>query len=136
MADFKLIIAGGRDFRDITLLRTSFSDLARAELSLSWITIVSGMAKGADLMGRDFAKHYHIPYREFPADWKNLDAPGAVIRTGPHGQYNARAGHDRNEAMANFADGLLAFWDGRSKGTADMIKRMQDQNKFVKIIHY
>ena len=34
------------------------------------------------------------------------------------------------------ADGLLAFWDGQSRGTKQMIEYMRSLNKPVHIIHY
>ena len=70
--------------------------------------IVSGGCAGPDLKGESYARAYEIPVRRFPADWK---------------RYGRRAGPLRNEEMACYADALVAVWDGRSPGTADMIRR-------------
>jgi hypothetical protein len=37
----------------------------------------------------------------------------------------------RNAEMANYADGLLAWWDGRSKEVGDLVARMISLNKPV-----
>lgn len=42
----------------------------------------------------------------YPADWK---------------KYGSSAGYIRNDEMAKYADCLIAFWDGKSKGTKHMI---------------
>jgi hypothetical protein len=65
------------------------------------------MAKGADALGEQWAIANWCPIKEFPADW---DAHGKA------------AGYIRNEAMAKVADVLVAFWDGKSRGTTSMIK--------------
>lgn len=85
--------------------------------------IVSGAAAGVDKLGELFAKRNGLTVKSMPADWDNIDVPGAVIRYRNGKPYNAKAGHDRNEDMARYADGLCAVWDGVSTGTNDMIKR-------------
>ena len=73
----------------------------------NWITeVLSGTAPGADRHGERWAKEKGIPLRLFPADWEK------------HGK---RAGFIRNHEMAKNADALVAIWDGKSRGTANMI---------------
>ena len=38
--------------------------------------------------------------------------------------------------MADTADVLIAFWDGKSKGTMHMINTMKQQHKPVFVFHY
>lgn len=121
MDEFKLIIAGGRDFHDYNLLTKVFQNGAIGPLKQYRVSVVSGMARGADLLGRKYALGIGVQVYEFPADWDT------------HGK---RAGFLRNQEMAEFADGLLAFWDGQSRGTADMIGRMRRLAKPVKIVRY
>lgn len=82
--------------------------------------VVSGMAKGADMMGVAYAKWAEIPVAEFPAEWDNFDLPGSVIKKGQYGEYNATAGMFRNDEMAQYADVLILIWDGSSRGSANM----------------
>jgi hypothetical protein len=121
MNEFKLIVAGGRDFDDYVLVHGQLMELASTTYRDKAVSIVSGMARGADALGARFAKVEGVRLYEFPANWD---------------QYGKRAGFMRNEQMGRFSDGLLAFWDTRSKGTAHMIEFMRKLNKPVHIITY
>lgn len=57
----------------------------------------------------------------FPADWNK------------HGR---AAGPIRNEEMAQYADALIAFWDGKSRGTKSMISLATEYSLKIKIHHY
>lgn len=91
--------------------------------------VLCGMAEGADLLGKQLAEYYKIPVKEYPAQWKNFDLPYVKIKTNDYGKYNALAGMWRNQKMAEDADFLIAIWDGKSKGTKDMIDRMKKLKK-------
>ena len=121
MNEFKLIVAGGRDFNDAALMERVLIALADVDYADMALSIVSGMARGADALGYQFAQANGVKCYEFPADWEK------------HGK---RAGFIRNKQMGDFADGLLAFWDFESKGTDHMIKYMQSLSKPVHIIRY
>src|SRR3990167_4869356 len=97
----KLVIAGSRTINDYS----SF-DIHQICCSLPKYpdVVLCGMAKGADMMGWQFAHDYMIDCEEYPALWN------------PHGK---QAGMIRNRIMAQRGDALLAFWDGSSRGTAD-----------------
>lgn len=118
MSEFKLIVAGGRDFADRDLMLQHLQEIGRDHPGL---TIVSGMARGADKLAYDLAKEFGVKVYEFPADWD---------------QYGKGAGFRRNTEMAAFADALLAYWDGTSRGTKHMINTMANIPKPVHIIRY
>ena len=121
MREFKLIVAGGRDFNDYSLLSAAITQLAEKKLSDRAVSIVSGVARGADAIGAHFARENGVVLYEFPADWNT---------------YGKSAGYRRNVQMAEFSDGLLAFWDGNSRGTKHMIETMQDMGKPVWVLDY
>lgn len=121
MNEFKLIVAGGRDFNDAALMERVLIALADVDYADMALSIVSGMARGADALGYQFAKANAVKLYEFPANWQ---------------QHGPAAGFIRNKQMGDFADGLLAFWDFESKGTDHMIKYMQSLSKPVHIIRY
>ena len=122
MKEFKLIIAGGRDFTDSKKMHGAIDLLVNhGELKEYAVSIVTGMARGADMLGREFALAFNVKRYEFPADWN---------------QYGKRAGFIRNKQMGDFAAGLLAFWDGESRGTKQMIEYMQSLKKPVHIVRY
>ena len=116
---FRVIIAGSRNFNDYPLLATTMDNLLSNIKSK--IVIVCGMARGADTLGERYAKDrkYKIVY--YPADWDNL---------------GKKAGYIRNEIMAQNADALVAFWDGKSKGTKHMIDLARQYNLRIKVKRY
>lgn len=105
-AAYNLIVAGGREFNDYKLLCDVLNTVATVYLSDEQVSIVSGAARGADALGERFAREHGVNLISKPADWN---------------QYGKRAGFLRNEQMAHISNGLLAFWDGESKGTKHMI---------------
>ena len=122
----KVIIAGSRSIVDYIHIEDA------ARLSNFDITeIVSGTARGVDQLGEQLATKHNTPVAKFPADWNNTTVPGAVIKHNQYGAYNAIAGHMRNAQMAQYADALIAVWDGKSRGTTDMITRMRKLKKRV-----
>ena len=121
MNEFKLIVAGGRDFNDEQLLIIELMNLVDNELTNETVSIVSGMAKGADWLAYKFCMENQVKCYEFPADWD---------------KYGKSAGFKRNDEMAKFSDGLLAFWDGESRGTKHMVYTMQSLGKPVWIVNY
>ena len=112
----KIIVAGGRDFVSYKSVKKTL-DPYKHKIS----EIVSGKAAGADSLGEHWANENEIHVEPFPADWDH---------------YGNGAGPVRNKQMAEYADALIAFWDGESSGTEDMIKQMESLNKPVKVIHY
>ena len=127
----KLIVAGGRGFNDEPLMRKELNRICK-DIS---VEIVSGMAKGADLLAYNLAKSNNIPVKEFHANWQDMSEP-CVTGHNSYGTYNKLAGHKRNHQMGDYADILIAFWDGKSAGTKEMIEYMTTLNKPVHVIKY
>jgi len=132
----KVIVAGGRDFNNYTLLEEKLI-LFFKNLDYNDIEIVSGCASGADSLGEVFARKNKIKITPFPADWNNLDAIPCKIKTNKYGKkYNALAGHNRNEQMAEYGDALVLFWNGKSTGSKDMLNRAEKHNLKIRIVRY
>lgn len=112
----KWIIAGGRDFDDAERLREIASRIIRPG-----DTILSGAAKGADTLGAEFARRNGLDLEEYPAEWERL---------------GRGAGYARNHQMCQNADGLLAFWDGYSKGTKHCIEEAHKARLEIHIYYY
>lgn len=83
--------------------------------------LVCGMAQGVDISAKVWADEKDIPVKKFHPDWA---------------QFGRAAGPLRNQKMADYADALIAIWDGKSKGTKSMIEEMQKRGKFVMIFQY
>ena len=81
--------------------------------------VICGGARGADSYGETWAISNQIPIKYMLADWEKL---------------GKAAGFIRNHQMGDYADELIAFWDGESSGTKDMIDYMNSLNKPVQIV--
>lgn len=119
--DYKVIIAGGRNFSDKNLLTESCNAILKPLVKDHAITIISGNAPGADRTGERYAQERGFKIKRMPADWK---------------KYGKAAGPIRNREMAEQADALIAFWDGSSRGTANMIESARHRNLIVNVINY
>ena len=126
----KIIIAGGRDFDDYNRLCKILEKMPRN------VEIISGTAKGADSLGARYARENNIRLIEFPADWNNLDVVPCRVKRGKYGEYNALAGHNWNKQMAEYGTHLIAFHDGKSTGTANMIGLAKKLGLTVKVFYY
>ena len=118
----KVIVGGSRSFTDAKLLKEKCDYYLSDAVAKNYdIEIVSGTAKGADRLGENYAleKGYHIAF--FPANWKS---------------FGKRAGYLRNEEMANYADALICFWDGESRGTMHMIDIAKRKGLPVRVVKY
>lgn len=114
----KLIIAGGRNFTNYDLL---CEEVGKLTSEISEVEIVSGGAKGADMLGEHYAIDNNLQVKRFPADWE---------------RYGKAAGFKRNAEMAQYADHCICFWDGQSKGTGHMINLAKKSGLKVKVVNY
>lgn len=98
----KTIIAGSRE-------GFSIEDVYKAldESNFRIGEVVSGGARGVDRFGEQWAKENDVPIKQFIPDWDGL---------------GKKAGHVRNRDMGDYAEALIALWDGQSKGTKGMIE--------------
>ena len=113
----KIVIAGCRDFTDYEKA-SAFITQCLEFLEESPV-ILCGGCRGADRLGERYAMEHRLPIEYYPADWK---------------QFGNLAGPMRNETMARICDYVICFWDGRSRGTADMIRRGREHGKQVFIM--
>lgn len=116
--DFRLIVAGSRKFTSYDDVAAVINKMIVNKKKTHNIVIVSGGAQGPDTLGRAYAikNGYRVELCE--ADWDRL---------------GKSAGYRRNEQMRDISDALLAFWDGKSKGTRHMIESMLAVGKPVRI---
>lgn len=113
----RIVIVGGRDFTDYKLLCSYLDQLHTEDITC----IISGGAAGADSLAERYAKYYGIPMEVYKPDWHT------------HGK---AAGFLRNQTIVNHCDKVLAFWDGKSRGTADTIAKAKVAGKPVLIVRY
>lgn len=117
---FKVIIAGSRSFKDLTLMTEKMDSLLSNIPSSLEIEIVSGTAQGADKTGEMYAIGKNYTIKKFPADWS----------------LGKKAGYLRNKQMAEYADACVVFWDGESPGTKMMIDLAKEYKLKLRVIKY
>ena len=115
-----MIIAGGRNFNDYNLVKSTMDNLLQHKQDCE-IIIVNGGANGADRLGLLYGNEKGYTVKDFPADWEL------------HGK---RAGYLRNQEMSNYADAAVVFWDGVSRGSKHMIDISTKDGKEVRVIRY
>ena len=99
----RVLVCGGRDFINRKLLYETLD-----ELNIEFI--ISGGARGADLLAVEWANNMFIDYVVYPADWDKFKRSAGPIR-------------NRQMLVEAKPDLVVAFPGG--VGTANMIKQAQ-----------
>jgi hypothetical protein len=102
----RVLVCGGRDFKDRSMVYRGMDSLVRDNTPIS--VVITGGAGGADYFGRCWAEICDIDIMTFRADWE---------------RQGKAAGPIRNQRMIDEGkpDIVIAFPGGR--GTADMVRR-------------
>lgn len=137
MQGMRCIIAGGREFSDYNLVKRKCGAILHKYIDR--MIIISGRCDdykrgvhtfttddgikvyGADGFGRTICQRKLHKVYPYPADW---------------GQYGNAGGPIRNEEMAKNATHLIAFWNGKSRGTKGMIDLAKQYDLQSRIILY
>lgn len=99
------------------------------------VTVVSGGAPGVDSLAVAYAKEEGLSYKVYKPKWGDLSHPEARIKAGADGRkYDANAGFRRNQIIVDNSDVVIAFWDGKSPGTTDTIKRAKKAGKLLAVV--
>jgi len=107
--NMRTAIVGSRTITDYDILE------AAVKQSGFFISeVVSGGARGADMLGELYAKANNIPTKIFLPDWKT---------------FGRSAGYRRNHDIITYAECVIALWDGQSRGTAHSIRLAENQKK-------
>lgn len=120
---FYCLVVGSRSFSQYEVMKKYLNKvLANQEK----VVIVSGGAKGADELAEKYAEEKGYPLIVMRADWE---------------KYGKSAGFIRNEEMHEFIAkhekrGCVAFWDGKSKGTAHSFELGKKYGNPVKVCKY
>ncbi len=83
-------------------------------------TIISGGAIGADTLAHEYALKKGIKFIELKPDYKSHGKIAPLVR---------------NRLIVDECDSVLAFWDGKSKGTKFVIDYATKMNKPVKTVY-
>ena len=117
----RVIVCGCRDFDNKAFC---FSQLDEILSGYTDPEIVSGHADGADHFGEEYAKAHGLKLSIFPAEWS---------------RYGRAAGPIRNRKMLEYASEetplIIAFWNGKSRGTKNMIMQANKAGAEVHIVN-
>ena len=114
-----LAIVGSRTFNDWILFELEVSKLIKQYPEIN--TIISGGAKGADKLAEKYAKNYKLKKIIHYPEWD---------------VWGNSAGMIRNKKIIKDADILIAFWDGKSSGTENVIRLASIKGiPFIKILY-
>lgn len=114
----RIIVAGSRSYTNYKQF-VIFMDSYDRKFHEEHIYISGDASRGADAMLIHWCELRRKPYVTFPADWEK----------------NKRiAGFLRNKEMADNATHLLAFYDGRSNGTRNMIWEAKKHHLVFEIV--
>ncbi len=83
--------------------------------------IISGGADGIDKMGREYAKKHKILIYEILPEY-NL--------------YGKNAPLVRNDLIIKLSDMVVAFWDGKSRGTKNVIEKCKKLSKPIRVYNF
>ena len=123
----RILIAGTRSYDDTDHFNKTMEEIIGSFKGKGEIAFISGAApSGADKLIIDWCVEHNYPCCLFKADWDNIDTREAIVKTNSSGKrYNAMAGFERNEQMAEYASQGYLFWDKKSSGTKDMLARLK-----------
>lgn len=117
---YNIIICGSRDFENFEVF-SNVMDSYLQNYEKSQICLFSGGAKGTDSLVIRYAEKHGISCRIFPALW-------AI--------FGKKAGPIRNIAMLKDADACLGFHNGKSLGTAHMLRISREKGIPTEVYYY
>ena len=106
----KIAIVGSRKLTNIALEQHIPKDITE---------IVSGGAVGVDICAAEYAKKYGLKLTEFLPQYEHLGRAAPIVR---------------NRQIVDYADKIIVFWNGSSKGSLSVIKYAQKIGKPIDII--
>lgn len=105
----KIAVVGSRDI--------TVEDIGKYILDCD--EIVSGGARGVDSSAADYARRNGIKLTEFLPDYERYGRAAPIVR---------------NRLIVDYSDAVIAFWNGRSKGTLSVIKYAEKVGKECRVI--
>lgn len=112
-----LAIIGSRGFNNYSYAKKEILDIIQKN-KIPITKIISGGASGADKIAEIFAKNFNVQIEVIAPDWSKGKQAGVI----------------RNTDIIKKSDCIIAFWDGKSKGTLDSINKAKRLNKKLFIV--
>ena len=118
----RVLVCGGKDYADEKTFNETLDNLIDKYNTI----LVSGHAKGADMLAEKYAEKNGIEIKVFPPEWS---------------KYQKAAGPIRNRQMLDYISEeenplVIAFWDGQSRGTKNTIQTAEKMGIEKIIVSY
>ena len=117
---FCIAVGGSRFFDNYQMLKKELDSVITNIKCTDSIKIISGHCRGTDFLAEMYAQERGFALELYPAKWS---------------EYGRCAGVIRNMEMVNNSDLIVAFWDGKSKGTKNLINNAVALSKPCKIVY-
>ena len=114
----KLAVVGSRSFTDKATV-FFFLDAYRETFGDKLVIVSGGCPNGPDNHAEMYGWKHDIPLQIYLPDWD---------------KYGKGAGFIRNSEIVENCDEVIAFWDRKSNGTRDTIRKAEKKNKEVIIV--
>lgn len=111
-----IAVVGSRDWQNVKMVTDVIAQVVDEHT-----VIVSGGARGVDTIAVNHADKLGVKTVMLPAQW---------------GKYGRNAGMIRNAEMLSAVSQVVAFWDGQSVGTKDMIDRAVKAKHVTSVVVY
>ena len=118
---YSVIIAGSQSFDDYALFEEKCSQTLSEKIKTHNVIILAGTSYRTQNLIQKFSYENNLIVVPYDAEWE---------------KYGRDAGYKSNEKMIKIADALIAFWDGQSKYTEDLIKSAKNNGLKVKVITF
>ena len=113
----KVIIAGSRSITDYDAVKKAIEDSGwKDAISL----VISGGARGVDTLGERWATEEGIVFERFLPEYTMYYGKSAPIT--------------RNRKMAERADALILVWDGKSRGSKNMLETAEELGLSIHLV--
>ena len=106
----KLAVIGSRNLKNI-VIDGYIPDEA--------VEIISGGAEGVDALAAEYAKKKGLRLTVFLPQYEHYGFAAPIVR---------------NKAIVDYADKIIAFWNGNSRGTLSVIKYAKKSGKPCEIV--
>ncbi|HNT28637.1 MAG TPA: SLOG family protein [bacterium] len=116
LSDIRVAVVGSRTFFHYSVLEKELDTLLSKNA-----TLLSGGAGGADALAEKYAREHGRTIEVIRPDWET---------------YGPSAGYRRNREIVKKASRVIAFWDGKSRGTDHIIQLARAEGIPVHVVRF
>lgn len=131
---YRLAVTGSATFKNYDLFDLYLNKYLTVKFGRKWKSLNLGIITGSNRDGPDifigsWCTLNSVPWTSIEIEWRNIDAPGALVRRNKWGQaVNRNAGIQRNKEIARLSTHMCLFWDMVSHDIGDLLASVVEQN--------